>query len=401
MTKFLISILVLSFLSSCALIVEADKGQEDIVLKEKSKNDFMCDQNHKSQLLTQTNESDELLSKLKLKNKLTSTESFVVLVLAEMLYSPYIFSPDAKMQILEIEGDKRSHAFYNGESNLIWTLNDILKNDKKSRSLYALATLVEKSAPDRISISDRFSTFLQEYKDKLYQIPSYKKYYFRAGQILKENETIPKVNLASLVSKYLSKKVKPEVQHYLFDYKTDKDNYKCNFDLNIYDNSIYMVSDTTRVFRGQIGLQDGKKALYATISFTPQLDSDRSDFLFYSSKKVTPSGLCFNTNNNNVFMSSKGPDPGQLLHKHIVKMTNVHNEQDLERALTAPRFLILVPPKRLVLETKRTKIEELEYLQGLNMPIYHTDNIGNIWGSYDNRLFKDFRSRDQLKCSSL
>lgn len=399
MINKLSALTLITLLYSCSLIVEVDKGREDIILKEKERSQFICSKESRFQTISQTKNASDLVQRINVKHKLSPRENFVTLILGEMLYSPHIFSPDAKMQVFIGTQSKENYAFYNGEEGLIPALNKILKEDTKSRDLTTLATYVNSFSEERITISDRFSSYLHEYKDKLYLLPNYKKYYFRAGQILKEGETIPKINLKNLANKELRVNKKASIQNFLFDYKNGENNYKCNFDLNIYDNSIFMVSDTSRVFRAQVGIKSGKESFFATISFIPELNKKAADFLFYSSKKVTPSALCYDTSSKDVYISSKGPDPGQLLHKHIVKMSNVKNEDEFERALLAPRFLILVPPKRLILETKRTKLSELEYLQGLNMPIYHTDSIGNIWGSFEERLFKDMRTRDQLLCN--
>lgn len=399
MIRNIIYLSLIILLSSCSLIVEVDKGHEDIILKEAAQAEFICSAKDRFQTISQTKEAHDLVKKINAKYKLSARESFVTLILGEMLYSPYIFSPDAKMQIFIEAKNQENYAFHNGNDGLISSLNKILRSDKKSRDLSTLASYVNSFSSERITISDRFSSFLHDYKEKLYTLPNYKKYYFRAGQILKEGETIPKVNLATLVKKNLQIKRQSDIQDFLFNYSNGGKNYKCNFDLNIYDNSIFMVSDTARVFRAQVGVKSHSESYFATISFIPELSQKATDFLFYSSKKVAPSALCYNVESKDIFISSKGPDPGQLLHKHIVKMGNVSNDDEFQRALSAPRFLILVPPKRLILETKRTKLSELEYLQGLNMPIYHTDSIGNIWGRYKGKLFKDVRTRDQLICN--
>jgi hypothetical protein len=84
-------------------------------------------------------------------------------------------------------------------------------------------------------------------------------------------------------------------------------------------------------------------------------------------------------------------------------LPKAQNHQDIDRLIRHSRHMFLSDPLRLVIESNRSKPEQIQELLKLNVPIYNASSIGNIWAwsNFNNeggRFYLDDRNPGALFC---
>jgi hypothetical protein len=78
--------------------------------------------------------------------------------------------------------------------------------------------------------------------------------------------------------------------------------------------------------------------------------------------------------------SNQSRDPGQHLF-HLVRygLPRSQNLSEIDRLIRHSRHLFLSDPVRLIIESGRSRGDQIENLLKLNLPIYNAEKLGNIW----------------------
>jgi hypothetical protein len=136
---------------------------------------------------------------------------------------------------------------------------------------------------------------------------------------------------------------------------------------------------------------------------TPILNSS----LFQGSSQVRGAALCSikdeKTQNRLWLFSHNSRDPGQHLHQLLKKnISSLNSTLEWQELFSEMRYLFLLDPVRLVIESDRGSDKEIEELLKFNTPLYHAGSLGEIIGlSLKNRRFNflnDPRSKNELLC---
>jgi hypothetical protein len=109
-------------------------------------------------------------------------------------------------------------------------------------------------------------------------------------------------------------------------------------------------------------------------------------------------------NGNKIWtVSNQSRDPGQHLF-HLVRygLPRSQSTEEVDRLLRHSRHLFLSDPVRLVIESGRSRDDQIENLLKLNLPIYNADKLGNIWAytrfNEQDRFIIDDRNPGAFAC---
>ena len=115
--------------------------------------------------------------------------------------------------------------------------------------------------------------------------------------------------------------------------------------------------------------------------------------LFYGESKVRSSAVCVIENEKNLIwtFSNFSRDPGQHLF-HLIRygLTRSKTTDEVDKLIRHSRHLFLSDPVRLVIESSRSRSDQIENLLKLNLPIYNAEKLGNIWA------FTSFQEHDRF-----
>jgi hypothetical protein len=104
--------------------------------------------------------------------------------------------------------------------------------------------------------------------------------------------------------------------------------------------------------------------------------------LFKGESKVRSSAVCVIENSADKIwaFSNQSRDPGQHLF-HLVRygLPRSQNLSEIDRLIRHSRHLFLSDPVRLIIESGRSRGDQIENLLKLNLPIYNAEKLGNIW----------------------
>lgn len=397
MPKLLLLIL-LTMLGACSFFIE--KIDTPLVQKvntsiESSRPTFCSlEQNVKLQLVGSNRIAEstyaDLISSMG-GERLDFLDHLALWTLLQLSIRPDQTSATSRFQVLlSYEGKTHYFDFFSeltdGQYPLFYGLEWILKKfGKKNVSLERYEALLQKNLGSRLKIGKSFENFLLKNQEAIKADPDLNKHYFRGSQILRENETIPPLALKEIIKTYRKSTGEQRIiiNTYLTPFSTTTGaNGSCNYDFNLYDNSIFLIDRVIPV-ANLFGLSIGKDSFMASSSQKiEKFESLLGTPLFKGNSKVRSSAVCvIESEKNKIWtFSNQSRDPGQHLF-HLVRygLPSAQSVYDVDRLIRHSRHLFLSDPVRLIIESDRSREDQIENLLKLNLPIYNSDKLGNIW----------------------
>ncbi len=322
--------------------------------------------------------------------KLDFFDHFALWSLLQLSIRPDQSSATSRLQVL-IQHEEKSFYFDFFSENpdeqypYFYGIEWILRKFGKKTTLESYARTLEASLGKKLKLGKDLEGFLIEHQEEIKSDPILQSYYFRGNEILKEDETTPHVNFTEIIRAYrkAEKNQKIVINTYLTPFVTNKgQNGKCNYDFNLYDNSIFLIDKVIPV-ANLFGLSRDKSAFMASSSqkIDKVLPLGNSP-LFKGESKVRSSAVCVIENDSNRIwaFSNQSRDPGQHLF-HLVRygLPKSQTIAEIDRLIRHSRHLFLSDPVRLIIESERSRGDQIENLLKLNLPIYNAEKLGNIW----------------------
>lgn len=361
----------------------------------------------------------KILTQIKKHNKLKEIDEWALFSIYQSSLRPDLTSPTSKLMILITINNKIKYWHFHKNLNFkgnqpvypfLYGLHQLLFEFKSQYSLGRLIKILKRYDNSRKLVSVDLYKSLEKIETNLVKNKNLDRSYFKAGQLVQEGESIPKTNLAQFIVKSTYKKKKYyQNSNHLFKYQKSKNqSILCNYDLNLYKHSIYLIKKE-QVGGNTFGIQsaNGNSFLAVTSQNISEGSSlQETNFLAGDSNYTAPA-LCLIKNSINKtshqLVSTLGRDPAQHLHHLILhKFASTNSLQEVDEILKFPRHLFLQPPSRMLFESKRDLTNQLSTLLKFNFPIYHIGSLGNIWSyskfTKEKSFIIDDRNSGSLKC---
>ncbi len=407
------------FLGSCSFLIQRIDSplirREDYINNIPSQETYCSTERPTNFQLIGTNKQiqDKFLAFFETRKDLDFIDQLILWNLAQFNINPHQTSPESRFQILiDTSNEELYLDFFSEEETdqypFLYALDWILKKYKKSKSLEYYASLLQSHGLTKTDISQDFAQFLNTHKNEIEKNETLKNLYFRGNEILTENESFPELRPEDLIKIYRQKQKEQKItiKSSLYSFITEDDSRgECNYDFNLYNNSIFLI-DKTIPSSTIYGLQNSKDVFLASSSLQiDKIASLKQTPLFKGNSKARSAAICrINTNSNLIWaISNKSRDPGQHLF-HLIRygLSQTQNVQDVDKLIRQSRYIFLSEPVRLIFESNRGNPNQIENLLKLNVPLYSSDSLGNIW-SYtkfkdDSRFVRDDRNAGEISC---
>lgn len=286
-------------------------------------------------------------------------------------------------------------------------LNSFLKAHKKTRPLSWYGQLLDSRFQDALLLDKALEDHLLTLREVIASNPTLRQFWFRGDELLRQNERLPRINLAGLIREWEKKPSPPVTSPPFFSYRrTPRLEVNCNYDLTLYDSSIFLI-DKDENHGHQFGITSADNSFLAVSSqHITHGEAIGTTPLFKGSAKVRSSAFCVvQRPDHEVWLTAnQSRDPGQhVYHLFRYGLGKVETNADLERLLRHARHMFLSDPLRLVIESTRSRDDQIRELLKLNVPIYNAQNIGNIWAwsnssNEGSHFFIDDRNPGALLC---
>ena len=333
--------------------------------------------------------------------------------LIQLSVRPDQSSPSSRFQVLlRINGESVYLDFFSETPQeqypLLFGLEWILKKYKKKTSLESYAAILDQKFPQKLKAGKNLEAFLQSNQAKIKDHPILGPFFIRGAEVLKENERIPKISFLEVIRYYRARENKQKVivNNSLTSFTTESGQKgSCNYDFNLYDNSIFLIDQAIPV-ANLFGLATEKSAFMASTSQKMANILPINNFpLFLGESKVRSSAVCLIENDENRIwtFSNLSRDPGQHLF-HLIRygLARSKSTNEVNKLIRHSRHLFLSDPVRLVIESHRSRSDQIENLLKINLPIYNAEKLGNIWAyTYFNtqgRFIIDDRNVGSYSC---
>ncbi|MFA5584321.1 MAG: hypothetical protein WDA09_08910 [Bacteriovoracaceae bacterium] len=406
--------------SSCGLLIKKIDSpivEKSVIYENREKKATYCsmDESPRMQLVGSNKSSQE--SYLKFSSKLKNIDVIDHLVLwslVQLSLRPDQSSPTARLQTLINYKDKAYYFDFFSESDenqypYFYGLEWILKKFKKTTSLESYAAILENNFKDSLRVSPDLERFLLKNQELIKINTTLAPHYFRGTDVLRENESTPRINLRKVIAEYRKQRKKQNIiiNTTLHKFATNKGYVgECNYDFNLYSNSIFLIDKTLPV-SNIYGLSLGNDAfLNSSSQIFKEAHSLFGGPLFKGSSQVRSSAICSIENKGTKIwtISNESRDPGQHLF-HLIKygLPLSTSVDEVDKLFKHSRHLFLSDPIRLVIESNRSDQQQIQNLLKLSVPIYHADKLGNIWGyvqtkDKDSRFIVDERNNGDFVC---
>ena len=389
---------LLFFVSSCSyLLSQIDKPLvSEEYLPPLKKTDTYCSSKSKStfELVGSGHHAQKMFSDLLHKHKeLDFTDKAVLWSLMQMNIRPDMASPTARLQFMSRTNKGESYWDFMefpkaGEERDSYPFLDglqqwLIQNGKK-RSLESYADLLDQSLKGHFVVTEELEETLLTKKELLKKNPIFQKLFFRGDEVLRTSERMPRLSFRQTLELWRSHKGLARAQNQLFGHESKGEVVGlCNYDFSLYDRSIYLIDEV--INPGHIfGVIDGESAFMAVTSqglknFSPL----NSGPLFKGTSRTRAPAICQikHDKGQSWFISLKSRDPGQhLYHLFRYGLHRTSDIQDVDRFIRHARHLFLSDPIRLVVESRRSRPEQIQELLKLNIPVYNAKSLGQIWG---------------------
>lgn len=345
--------------------------------------------------------------------KLDFLDHFALWSLIQMSVRPDQSSPSARFQVLLQQNGMSHYLDFFSEAPdeqypVLYGIEWTLKKFNKNSSLERYAAILDAQFPQKLRTGKNLELFLQQNQEKIKDHAVLGPAFVRGTEVLKENERVPKLNFSEVVRFYRArlKKQKVIVNTSLTNFVTESGQKgSCNYDFNLYDNSIFLIDriiPNTNLF----GLADQKSSFMAATSQKLNDIQPLGEFpLFLGESKIRSSAVCMIENDGNLIwtFSNFSRDPGQHLF-HLIRygLARSQSTAEVDKLIRHSRHLFLSDPVRLVIESNRSRPDQIENLLKLNLPIYNAEKLGNIWAftsfKAKNRFIVDDRNIGSFSC---
>lgn len=430
--KFFSLMTLLFCLSSCSYLTKkfeslTEKKKEKITTNSNKKN--YCPIDSKVQFISEDEFSLKFYKSLNpaiYENKnISFIEKSVMLALLEMSRRPDEASPYARLQVyLKLNGKNYYYDFRpknladDTKMPFLKGLDFLTQTFSPKRSLLSIATNLDNVIPKGIGVSLEFENFLKENRKELAKNEVLTENFFKGDEILTKYETFNRVSYKNTVEQYLNGFSKNADYEYdkngLTANKSKKENYEtnCNYDLSKETSLRDEIMSADQKRSHYIALSEGEDyflAVSSTTLFRPFKTTPKMGYFMKARPAAFPLPICeFKGKNQEIVLfSSEGRNPIQhLQHLEAYEIDQVDSAFTLNELLGFSRHLFLSNPDRILYESKRGRKAQLDFFLEMNFPIYHVDNLGNIFGhakfKNDKRqesvLYSDDRSTASLWC---
>jgi len=392
-------------LSSCTFFIKADQPTDSAstVVYKKIHADNFC-RSPKREKLNAFSKSETSINVFKniLENdpafkKLNFVEQSIAWSLIQLSTSPHKVSPKSQFQfIINFKGKKEYYYFYTKDKSKVdypfFNALSFLTKKYKTKSLLSIAKLLDKKLPNLVSVDGYLEQFLKHYRARIKGDTTFKKHFFKSDQVLVSRESYKRVAYRNLVNRY-NKDLSKTSHHtnHLFQVKTkSKTIIRCNFDLGLYDNGLYLINPNYENYNNPFSLiNENQDTFIGITSLKPRFSAlFKNELLFDSSQNDIPASICLieNKEQNKALslISFKGRDPGQHLHSLLnFNIESVTNENELLQSLKYPRNLFLLSPQRIILESNKSSKSEIQSFLNTGLPLYHSQKLGDIWANLE------------------
>lgn len=317
-------------------------------------------------------------------------DHFALWTLIQLAIRPDQSSLTSRFQALFLMGNKTQYLdffseFPRDQFPLLYGIEWVLKKYGKKQKLEHYASILDKDFPNRLRAGKSLENFLMSNVDKIKENPTLAPFFIRGAEVLKENERVPRFSYREMVRYYRAreKKQKIIVNTSLTDFVTESGQRgSCNYDFNLYDNSIFLIDKVIPV-ANLFGLMEKDFSFLASTSQKIESISSINGFpLFLGESKVRSSAVCvIEDQDNHIWtFSNLSRDPGQHLF-HLIRygLANSRSTMEVDKLIRHSRHLFLSDPVRLIIESNRSRPDQIENLLKLNLPIYNGEKLGNIW----------------------
>lgn len=431
MKFFALSFLLLS-LSSCAYFTKkfealTDKPKEKPTTISAKKN--YCAVTSKSQFISEDEYSLKFYKSLNpaiYENKNVSfIEKSIMLALLEMSRRPDEASPYSRLQVyVKLNGKSYYYDFRpkkledDTKMPYLKGLDFLAQKFSPKRSLLSIATNLDSVIPQGIGVSEEFENFLKENRADLTKNDVLTERFFKGDEVLTKYETFNRVNYKSIVENYLNGFSKNADYEYdkngLTANKSSKENFEanCNYDLSKETSLRDEIMSADQKKSHYIALSEGEDfflAVSSTTLFRPFKTTPKMSYFMKARPSALPLPICeFKGKTQEIVLfSSEGRNPVQhLQHLEAYEIDQVDSAFMLNELLGFSRHLFLSNPDRILYESKRGRKAQLDFFLEMNFPIYHVENLGNIFGharfknekKVESFLYSDDRSEARLWC---
>jgi len=319
----------------------------------------------------------------------------VLLGLFQLDTRPDQTAPDSRFQIFIYDGNRWQYRDFNDvmdspaeKSNpYIDGLRWISSQTKEKKSLESIARQLDSVIPKYVFVGPELAKWLDSNKFTFMKFDVFREHYFKGDQIVVYGESVLSLKHASLIKKYSSSRIKANIIDSLPFSQTTKGTdvtHSCNFDQKLYENMIFSKNDPKRINANVFGLQDSQGRVFIGISSlkNPKLNPESDQFLLEAENPLRPVPFCILERDKDLFAlaGNQGIDPAQ----HLVQLQSLSLETSeglpgLEQRLMQARSLFLVNPARVAVETQLISERELAELHHYNIPVYHADQLGEVW----------------------
>jgi hypothetical protein len=205
--------------------------------------------------------------------KLDFFDHFALWSLMQLSVRPDQSSATSRLQVLIQHEDKSYYFDFFSETPeeqypYFYGVEWILKKFGKKTTLEHYAKMLESSLGKKLKLGKDLEAFLFQHKEAIKADPVLQSYYFRGNEILKENESNPALSYQDIIRTYRKqeKTQKIVINTYLTPFVTNKgQSGKCNYDFNLYDNSIFLIDKIIPV-ANIFGFRKDKSAFMASSS---------------------------------------------------------------------------------------------------------------------------------------
>lgn len=340
-------------------------------------------------------------------------DHFALWGLLQLSVRPDQSSPTSRLQVMLHHNGPTHYFDFFSEFNenqypYLYGIEWILKKFNHKRKLEYYARILDQHLGQKLKVGKDLENFLFKNQAFIRANKDLAPYFFRGAEVLKENETAPVLNFGRIVREYrrVERDQKPTVNTSLVQFVTESGNSgSCNYDFNLYDNSIFLIDKSIPV-ANLFGLSSGKGAFLASSS--QKLDKANSFYgmpVFKGESKVRSSAVCVIEEGPKKIwtFSNQSRDPGQHLF-HLVRygLSSAQSISEVDRLLRHSRHLFLSDPVRLIIESQRSRPNQIENLLKLNLPIYNAQKLGNVWAyarfNDQERFIMDDRNPGTFTC---
>lgn len=330
---------------------------------------------------------------------LSSTDEFVLWSLFQMNIRPESSSPSSRLQALVFTNgewsywDVSPHPENSRPEQLtlpyLFGLQEILAKSKSKYQLSTLARLLERNLPQSIPVGPHFSRFLDQNKKEILRNDVFSSTLYKAQEALRAEETVARLPFEQIIRRSretLRQKTDYRVLTQLFSAKRSEAEVHCNFDFNIYDHGVFLISlePVTGAHPFSFSSRDGSLFLGASSQKTNLRKNLFDSFLFDQSGHHPPLSFCFvnGDQSNYGFMSLEGRDMAQMLYQIIDPLTSEEQSRiPLNERLREARHIKLYNPDRILIESHRMARQERERKSEQGVPVYHAKSIGKVWAA--------------------